>query len=342
MRKVFSWSVLCTLSLLLFACSDSSNKKSSGTITSKTENSDVEVKDLKLQLIDEFGPYQENITEDNKRLYRAYNRAMKLWDTPFHEVNIPTRYGNAHIIVTGPKSGKKLVLLHGLNATSTMWYPNIMELSKDFRVYSIDFLLDPSKSNYNEEAESLDAVMLWHDDIFRKLKLDTFSLVGASRGGWLAVNIAVGGKYAIEKLVLLSPAQTFTWMPHSTDMFKNIQYSFAPKRKKFREILSTLSSNVDNIDQSFIDLHFIATKNAKISKFMVQMRPFSNEKFESLSMPTLLLIGDDDLFNQEKSIEKARELIPNVETKKIKNAGHFLSIDQANTVNRLMLEFLMK
>jgi pimeloyl-ACP methyl ester carboxylesterase len=340
MRSVNNYLLGFTLFLTIISCSTANNENSNE--DTKKEKELIVEKNLQAQLLDEFGPYKENITDDNKRLYRAYNRTMKLWKIPYQEVNISTRYGKAHVTVSGPKTGKTLVLLHGLNATSAMWYPNIEALSKEHRVYSIDFLLDPSKSDYNEEAENVEAVMSWHDDIFEKLNLDTFSLVGVSRGGWLAVNLASSRKYHIEKLLLLSPAQTFTWMPHSMDMFKNVSYSLLPKRKKFREILQTLSSNVDNIEQAFIDLHFIATKNAKLSTFMVQMRPFSDEKLQSLTMPTLLLIGDDDLFNKEKSLEKAKELIPNVQTKKIANSGHFLSMDQAKEVNVVILDFLKK
>lgn len=336
MRIVYPWLLKSILIIILVACTNSNNKKSTETKSANT------IVDIKAELIEEFGPYTEKITDENKKFYRAYNKAMKLWKTPFHEVNVPTRFGNAHVTVSGPKNGKKLVLLHGLNATSTMWYPNIVDLSKDHRVYSIDFLLDPSKSQYNNEAESLKATMLWHDDIFKKLNLDTFSIIGVSRGGWLAVKLTLERKYEIEKLILISPAQTFTWMPHSVNMMKNINYSFVPKKKKFREILGTLSTNVDNINQSFIDLHFLAIRNAHVSTFLIEMRPFSDAKLKTLDMPTLVLIGDQDVFNEEKSLKNARELIPNVETHMLKNAGHFLSFDQASEVNNLMLQFLSK
>jgi pimeloyl-ACP methyl ester carboxylesterase len=57
-------------------------------------------------------------------------------------------------------------------------------------------------------------------------------------------------------------------------------------------------------------------------------------------VPILVLIGDQDIINNNKSIEKAKRLLPIVEVEKIKNAGHFLSIDQPEIVNKRILDFL--
>ena len=51
-----------------------------------------------------------------------------------------------HVIVSGPKDAPPLVLLHGYMATSAMWSPNIGDFSKDYRVYAIDVMGQPSKS----------------------------------------------------------------------------------------------------------------------------------------------------------------------------------------------------
>ena len=57
----------------------------------------------------------------------AYKAAMNLWPVSYEEIEIPSRFGIAHVIVSGPKNASPLVLLHGYMATSTMWAPNIIE-----------------------------------------------------------------------------------------------------------------------------------------------------------------------------------------------------------------------
>lgn len=70
------------------------------------------------------------------------------------------------------------------------------------------------------------------------------------------------------------------------------------------------------------------------------MKPFSNSELQTLKMPVLVLIGDDDMINPKRTIRLAEKHIPMGRGGIISNAGHFLSVDQAKTVNKRMLEFL--
>ena len=191
-------------------------------------------------------------------------------------------------------------------------------------------------------ASGTSEVVKWYYEIFDNLNLKKFSLIGASRGGWLAVNIALHNKARINKIVLLSPAQTFIWITPGAKIMNNIEYSLLPKRKRLRNVLETMTFNVDKINQVYINQYYIATKKATINKCFLQMRPFSDEQLKSLKIPILLLIGDHDIINNDKSIRKAKRLFVNVETEKIKHAGHFLSIDQSELVNKRIVQFLNK
>jgi pimeloyl-ACP methyl ester carboxylesterase len=323
--------------IALSICGCENEKRKEEKVIAKQE--DIQTK-LQQQLEEEFGKYVEKVKPENRKYYTAYDKALTLWKTPFHELNIKTSFGNAHVIVSGPKNAKVIVLLHGMNASSTMWYPNIKALSQNHRVYAIDYLLEPGKSEVNGEVKKMSDIMIWYNEIFDHLKLEKFSLIGASRGGWLAVNIALQQKSRIKNMILLSPAQTFSWISPGSEMLANITYTLIPKRKKLRGILETMSVNVDNIEEAFIDQYYIATQNASLGKFILQMTPYSDDELKSLNMPVLTLIGDQDIINKEKSIEKANELLPHSETGIIKNAGHFLSFDQSETINTRILDFL--
>lgn len=273
---------------------------------------------------------------------QAYDSALTLLQTPFIEKDINTTYGNAHIIISGPENGEPLVLLHGMNASSTMWYPNIKALSEQYRVYAIDFLLEPGKSTCKGKISETSQLVDWYYEILDQLNLKKFSLLGASRGGWLALNIAMNAPSRINKVILLSPAQTFIWIRLGAKIINNIEYSLLPKRKRLRNVMQTMTVNVDKISQLYINQYYIATRITANNKVFLQMRPFSDKQLKSLKMPILVLIGDHDIINNDKSIEEAKKLLPNVETGKIKNAGHFLSVDQPEIVNKKMLDFLNK
>jgi pimeloyl-ACP methyl ester carboxylesterase len=275
-----------------------------------------------------------------KAYLKAYDSALTLWTEPLEEVLIKTSFGKAHVIISGPAGAPPLVLLHGMNASSTMWYPNIRSYSKKYRVYAIDFILEPGKSVSSGGIKDKDEIVKWYNEIFDHFKFERISIVGASRGGWLTVNLALSSKVRIEKIVLLSPAMTFTAIKPKRKVLSNLTYIIHPRRKRLRKVLQTVSANVDNMKQLFINQYYIASRTSKRNKGMFQMRTFSDDELKSLHIPVLLLIGDHDIINNEKSIEKAKKLVPNLEAHVIKNAGHFLSIDQAEIVDKRVMDFL--
>ena len=110
-------------------------------------------------------------TKTEKQAYlTSYDKALKLWDIPYTEENVVTSLGTAHVIMAGPKNGKALVLLHGMDASSTMWYPNIKALAKNHRVYAIDFLMEPNKSTLTAKPLSRDEMVVWYNEIFSHYK----------------------------------------------------------------------------------------------------------------------------------------------------------------------------
>ena len=324
------------IAFCICSCETSSEKKAEV----KKENGVVNANSDSLNLVDTLAePYKEG---DKLTYEEAYDKALTLFKIPFTEQQVKTRFGNAHVIVSGPQNGEPLVLLHGMNASSTMWYPNIKSYSEHYRVYAIDYFLEPGKSQYIGETSNTKEIIDWYFEIFDQLHLKKFNLIGASRGGWLSVNIALRAKSRINKLVLLSPAQTFGIIKPGLDIFSNVGYSISPKRKNLRDILETMSSNVDGMSQIFINQYYLATKKASLDANVIKMQPFFGKELKSLNMPILLLIGDNDIINGELNLNRAKRLCPNIQAEIISNAGHFLSMDQSVIVDNKVLDFLGK
>jgi pimeloyl-ACP methyl ester carboxylesterase len=214
-------------------------------------------------------------------------------------------------VVAGPADGYPLVLLHGMNTNSTMWYPNAPELAQHYQVYAVDYLLGTGKSKPNGTVEDVEQVLAWYREVFDTLKLDQFALVGASQGGWLATHIALREPRRVSHLVLLSAAQTFSWVKPSVDILKSVFFSLNPKRSNLREMLQTMSANVDHINQLYIDQFYrYSANNTTVPKLLTQMTPFEDKELAQLTMPTLVLIGDQDIINSPSSLEHARDVLP--------------------------------
>ena len=89
--------------------------------------------DAKLQRARASQPSAFKTPEGEARYLAAYDAALKLWPVPYDEIDIPTRFGTTHVVVSGANDAPPLVLLHGYMATSVMWSPNMIDFSQDYR-----------------------------------------------------------------------------------------------------------------------------------------------------------------------------------------------------------------
>lgn len=333
---------LLTVMPLFFSCSDDR----------ETNGNEKPHKAQKKGLKSKKDPEAKNVAEALPKNYEfvhndslsdyinAYNKTLALFELPIVEKDISTQYGNAHVLVCGNPKNPPLVLLHGMNASSTMWYPNMKTFAKNYCVYAIDFLLEPGKSTCNLKRLDKDQIAEWYDEVFSKLGLNSLYLVGCSRGGWLATAVSLYKPEKVKKLVLLSPAQTFTWIPPSSALLSNITYCISPDKEKLGNILAGLSVRSVKISKTYFDQYYLGTEKDNLSSCIFEMTPYSRKSMEKLKMPILLLIGDKDIVNNQRCLDKAKKWIPTIQTGTIRDAGHFLSFDQPDTVNTLILNFL--
>ena len=276
-----------------------------------------------------------------QKYLKTYNESLKLWPVPFEEKDIKTSFGTAHIIISGPKNGEPLVLLHGMDVSSTMWYPNIKSYSKTYRVYAIDYLMEAGKSVFDgKDRPDNDQLVQWYNEIFDGLKLQNINLLGTSRGGWLATNYAVHSKGRVKKLVLLSPAQTFANISMKPRMKKAANFKLFPNRKRLDNLISALSTHPEKIDTMYKEQMYLGTKYTKTTMDMFNMAPFSDDELASLKMPVLVLVGDQDIICPPDMVGIAKEKLPNVQAGLIEDAGHFLTLDQQVIIDKKVMEFL--
>ena len=276
----------------------------------------------------------------------AYDAAIKLWPVSYEEVEIPGRFGMTHVVVTGPKDARPLVLLHGYWATSTMWSANIADFSKEYRVYAIDVMGQPSKSLPSEPIRDSADYVTWLTATLDALHLDRVSLVGMSFGGWLALTYAVAAPQRVEKLVLLSPGGLLP-IPRQFSL-RGMLMVFFPTRltvNSFMRWLGFTNRPGETDARPVLELMYLGAKHFRVPVETSRVMPvmFSDDQLRSMRVPTLLLMGDHEVIcDPVMALARARRLFPDVQGELVPRSSHDMCVSQHRVVDARVLDFLSR
>jgi pimeloyl-ACP methyl ester carboxylesterase len=283
----------------------------------------------------------------------AYNAAMKLWPVPYEEIEIPSRFGITHVVASGPRDAPPLVLLHGFMVNATMWSPNVADFSKDYRVYAIDVIGQPSKSTPDPDEPIRDTAGLvaWLSETLNGLNLDRISLVGMSFGGWLALNFAMTAPEPVQKLALLSPAACFQPLVGQF-IFRMMPMVLFPSRLTvnslfgwmgFKDTPGDADKQHPTVTRCVLDLAYLGLKHFQMPPESSQIRPsvFSDDELRALHVPVLLLIGEHEvIYDPAKALARARQLIPDFRGELVPQCNHDMCVSQHQIVDARVLDFL--
>lgn len=275
----------------------------------------------------------------------AYDAAMKLWPVPYTEMDLPSQFGTTHVVISGQKDGPPLVLLHGYMATSTMWSPNIADFSKDYCVYAIDVMGQPSKSIPREPIQDAADYTAWLTATLDGLHLDRISLVGMSYGGWLALNFAVASPERVQRLVLLSPGGGFIPVARQFSL-RGMLMVFFPTRFMVNSFMGWLGFTHrpgETDGRRVLELMYFGLKHFRVPQETLRVMPtmFSDDQLRAMRVPTLLLIGDHEvMYDPATALARARQLFPDLQGELVPRSSHDMCFNQHRIVDARVLDFL--
>ncbi len=84
-------------------------------------------------------------TDAGRDKIRAYYNQV-LGQFPFGQQYADTTYGRTFMLTAGQESNPPIILLHGSCSNSAFWFPEIMALSNNYRVYAVDIIGEAGNS----------------------------------------------------------------------------------------------------------------------------------------------------------------------------------------------------
>jgi 3-oxoadipate enol-lactonase len=248
-------------------------------------------------------------------------------------------------------AGKPLLLLHAGVADSRMWNAQFELFSQTHRVIRCD--LRGFGRTFKASGE-----YAHYDDIaalFDYLELNRATVVGASFGGFVAVDFALSHPEMVDRLILAAPAlggYTF----ESTEVLEYFVREEAALTRRDWAIAVELTLRMwvdgfgrppgpvlrdirDLVRTMVLDIY---TQPAVEDAHESELTPPAAARLKEISVPTLTLVGDYDAPEFRALAKLIAEKIPNARHHVVHGSAHLMNLEKPDEFNRVVLDFLLE
>lgn len=232
-----------------------------------------------------------------------------------------------HCQVAGAVNAPPLVLLHGIGGSVNWWRRNLPVLSQHFRTYALD-LPGFGRSWRLREGYSISKATEFLHAWLGFMGLPKINLLGHSMGGQIALRMAATYPEHLEKMVLIAPSGL--WLPVRQHLrwLREMPKVSVPLEQTLTIALGTMRTDMLALALSF---QAILTDREMTTTL------------ENLRTPSLFLWGTADVVVPPALGPQLLAKVPAgiARLEYIENGTHDVMYDQAETLNRLTLEFLL-
>jgi pimeloyl-ACP methyl ester carboxylesterase len=248
-----------------------------------------------------------------------YDELLAGWPIPYQERYLATRHGHTFVIASGPEGAPPLVLLHGAGSNSTIWAGDAAVYGRRYRVYAVDLPGEPGKSAPNRPEWDGPAFAEWLADVYDGLGLAQATLLGISQGGWTALRFAAAYPERVTALVLLSPGGVTA--DRASFLLKAVPLTLLGQWGARRMVRMMFGRQ--QVPDGAEDIAVQVTAHFKPRVGTLPL--FSDDELRRLTMPTLLLGGDEDVIRDVAGIAaRLQRLLPRLSVVMVPGGGHAL------------------
>lgn len=258
----------------------------------------------------------------------------------------------------GNPKGQPVVFSHGWPLSSDAFEDQMYFLAlKGYRVIAHD-RRGHGRSSQPWDGHNMDQYADDLAELVQHLDLKNAIHVGHSTGGGeVARYVGRHGTDRVLKAVLIGAVPPLMLKTSSNpqglplDVFDDIRSNVLKDRSQFFQDLATpfygFNHDSSKKSQGLIDLFWLQGMQASIKALHDCVAAFSatdmTEDLKKMTIPTLVLYGDDDqIVPPVSSSEAALKLLPKPTEKKYKGASHGLCSTHKDAVNKDLLEFIEK
>lgn len=250
----------------------------------------------------------------------------------------------------GDGSLRTYVLLHAFPLGANQWEPQMRSIPAGWR------LITPDLRGFggSTELDSLSAMAItdYADDVvdlLAELAVPRAVIGGLSMGGYVALALAEGAPQVIDALVLADTRATAD-SPEGRANRRNMlaiverEGPSGVAREMMPKLLgkTTRESNpgVEAQVRRLIKQQSPVAVRSAIHRMM--HRPDSTALLPRISVPTLVIVGEEDELTPPADARRIAEAVPGATLVTIPAAGHLANLEQPDAFNAALHEFLAK
>jgi pimeloyl-ACP methyl ester carboxylesterase len=261
--------------------------------------------------------------------YRDY---LQQWPTPSQTQTVSTRHGETFVIACGPLDAPPVVALHGAGTNSTIWLGEAAGWATTRRVYLVDVIGEPGLSAPARPALQSNAYAEWLDDVLDHLGVSRAAFVGASLGGWLALDYAIRRQHRVERLVLRAPGGIGRQKYGA--VLAAIVFSLFGASGRRRAVHHALAPAPDLGD--FLDYMALIQRSYRPRRDKLPV--FTDDQLRALTMPLLATLGEcDRMLDSADTAARLRRLTPHATIAVMPDTGHAV-LNDSDIIDRFLTE----
>lgn len=238
--------------------------------------------------------------------------------------------------------GEPIILVHGNGLSHGQWKYNIEPLARDHEVYALD-MPGFGQSDKPDSEYGLTYYMNFLKAFMDSMGISRPTIVGHSFGGAVAAGFAA--KYSEDVTgIVLSDATGITPVGtrYNQALFKVLMNMMVRSRKVYCRPMfynGIASSLLDDV-QLVTDLSESRKAFMSNCREILQCDTAYTESIRTVSAPTLIVWGKNDMLLPVSDAVRYHELIPGSTMKLIDRCGHLPNVEKYQEFNDAVLDFL--
>lgn len=242
------------------------------------------------------------------------------------------------------ESGPPLVFIHGAGASHDMWKPQVEYFSKIFTTITYDI----RGHQQSEESDDKYTCELFADDLhllLQQLDISEPVLCGLSLGGMIAQEYAVKYQSNLRGLILADTAVASALTVSDKllkAMYPKSMVKWTIKRMSDEKYAdwSFKYFDMDDKVREYLKQEQLKLKKEELLKITDAIYSFKLLPLETIEVPTLVIIGENERKAVFPHVEKIIELIKDSKRVVIHGAGHASNLENPEEFNREVEDFL--